>query len=339
VNPRRVGFVGFDGITGLDLVGPMEAFATARTVGDDGVPRPCYEPLVLGLTDRPFSAESGVVFKPSFTLQSAPALDTLIIPGGRGLRERDTNARVAGWIKSRARRIRRIAAVCTGIHGLAPTGLLDGRRVTTHWRFARGVQEAFPRLEVDPNALFLKDGRFYTSAGITAGIDLALALIEEDHGPRVALAVARELVMYLKRPGGQEQYSEPLRFQVESGDRFADLAAWMVGHLTQDLSVEALADRAHLCPRHFSRVFKSAFGRTPAAFVEDLRLAEARRRLAGRRHSVESVAASLGFGSPDAFRRAFQRRFGLAPSHYRSRFGPLPRRRAREHRAGRGATE
>ncbi|PYS96994.1 MAG: AraC family transcriptional regulator, partial [Acidobacteria bacterium] len=245
----------------------------------------------------------------------------LIIPGGRGVRlDAEINAKVAAWIESRARRIRRIASVCTGIFALAPTGLLDGRRVTTHWRFARELAERFPKLNVDPNALFLKDGAFYTSAGITAGIDLTLALIEEDYGPRVALSVARELVVYLKRPGGQEQYSEPLQFQTQSTDRFADLAAWMVGHLHQDLSVEALAERACLCPRHFSRRFKDAFGTTPAAFVEDLRLGEARQRLATPGQSVESVARSVGFRSADSFRRAFERRFGITPGGYRSRF-------------------
>jgi transcriptional regulator GlxA family with amidase domain len=265
-------------------------------------------------------AESGVVFLPQKTLFTAPALDTLIIPGGSGLRKTQTNATVSAWLRSRAGRIRRVATVCTGIYGLAPTGLLDGRHVTTHWRFARDVEKHFPNLKVDPNALFLKDGCFYTSAGITAGIDLSLALIEEDYGPSVALTVARELVVYLKRSGGQEQYSEPLQFQVQSTDRFADLAAWMLGHLDQDLSVEALAERTRLCPRHFSRRFKDAFGSTPAAFIENLRLDAARRRLGIPNINIESVASSVGFNSADAFRRAFERRFDITPSSYRSRF-------------------
>ena len=238
MNPRRIGFLGFDGITALDLVGPTEAFSAAVINEGNGSPtRRCYEVLTIGLTNKAFVAESGVVFKPHRTLQTAAALDTLIIPGGSGLRKRDTNAKVSTWLKSRAGRIRRIASVCTGIYGLAPTGLLDGRVVTTHWRFARDVAQRFPKLKVDPNALFLKDGPFYTSAGITAGIDLSLALIEEDYGPQIALSVARELVVYLKRPGGQEQYSEPLQFQIQSTDRFADLAGWMLGHVNQDLAV------------------------------------------------------------------------------------------------------
>lgn len=333
MNPKRIGFLGFDGITALDLVGPAEAFAAAVIDEGRGGPGRCYEVLTIGLTNKPFAAESGVVFKPQKTLQSAPPLDTLIIPGGSGLRKARTNAIVSAWLKKRSGRIRRVATVCTGIYGLAPTGLLDGRHVTTHWRFARDVAQRFPNLKVDPNALFLKDGCFYTSAGITAGIDLSLALIDEDYGPSVALTVARELVVYLKRSGGQEQYSEPLQFQAQSTDRFADLGAWMVGHLEQDLSVEALAERTRLSPRHFSRRFKVAFGSAPAAFVEELRLDTARQRLADSGVNIESVASSVGFHSADAFRRAFERRFDVTPSSYRSRFASHSKLLSKKKRA------
>jgi len=273
------------------------------------------------LNGRSFAAESGVRFEAHALLDDAPPLDTFIVPGGRGLREIEANARIVAWLQAHARDCRRIASVCTGIYGLAPSGLLDGRRVTTHWRFARDVAQRFPKLQVDDNALYLRDGPCYTSAGITAGIDLSLALIEEDLGPRVALAVARDLVVYLKRPGGQAQYSEPLRMQVLSSDRFADLAAWMVGHLDHDLSVEALAARANLSPRHFSRRFAAIFGCAPARYVEDLRMSEARRMLSQDGASIQRVAAAVGFASADVFRRAFERRFGLSPSDYRERFG------------------
>jgi transcriptional regulator GlxA family with amidase domain len=210
--------------------------------------------------------------------------------------------------------------VCTGIYGLAQTGLLDNRTVVTHWRWAQDVARRFPSLRVDSDALFRKDGKYYTAAGVTAGIDLALALIEEDFGPRVALGVARELVVFLKRPGGQAQFSEPLQFQSESADAFGDLVSWMRGHLRADLTVEALAKRACLCPRHFARRFKNAFGQAPATFVEDLRLSEARRRLGDSSAAVKSIASSVGFRSADAFRHAFQRRFKISPTHYRHRF-------------------
>ena len=304
----------------LDLVAPIDAFMSAVIEGSDGAPRRCYETVIIGFSKRPFVSESGILFKPHRTIRNAPALDTLIIPGGPGLRKPLTQASAVEWIKGRVGKIRRVATVCTGIYGLAPTGVLDGRRVTTHWQFARDVAKRFPELNVDANAIYIKDGPFYTGAGVTAGIDLSLALIEEDYGPSVALAVARELVVYLKRAGGQEQFSEPLRFQTRAADRFADLAAWMQGHLDQDLSVESLAHKACLCPRHFSRRFKDAFGASPATFVEDLRLGEARQRLSLANQAIESVARSVGFKSPDAFRRAFERRFGVNPTSYRKRF-------------------
>lgn len=318
----RIGVLGFDGVNALDLTGPLEAFANANAlVSENGKVAEPYELVVIGLTTAAFAAESGVLLRPHCSLRDAPELDTVIVPGGRGLRVPATNAKVARWLAAREGHFRRVASVCTGIYGLAPTGALDGRTVTTHWRWAGEVAQRFPKLKVDGNALFVKDGCYYTSGGITAGIDLALALIEEDLGAQVALAVARELVVYLKRPGGQEQYSEPLRFQTRSADRFADLVAWIDGHLDRDLSVDALAARACLGTRQFTRRFVEAFACTPAVHVENVRMGEARRRLMRRSGSIEEMAASLGFASADAFRRAFERRFGLPPSEYRQRFG------------------
>ena len=314
----RIGFLGFEGVTALDLVGPLEAFSVAASAGEPA--DPFYDPIVVGLSRRPFTAESGLVLKAHTTIDRAPPLDTIIIPGGPGLRRPAITARVAQWLAARASQTRRMATVCTGIYGLAPTGLLDGRRVTTHWRFARDVAVRFPKLVLDPEPLFVQDGPYYTSAGITAGIDLAMALIEEDRGPNVSLSVARELVVFLKRPGGQEQFSEPLQFQMRSSDRFADVGAWIATHLDRPLDVETLARRAHMSDRHFRRRFKDVFRTTPARFVEELRLGEARRRLTARAASVKSVGAGVGYPNVDVFRRAFQKRFGVAPSTYRSRF-------------------
>ena len=333
MKPLRVGLIGYDGVQALDIIGPSDAFTIAEIETDNGQRRPCYEVIIIGITNKPFRAESGVSFQPHTTLRNAPTLDTLIIPGGRGARIGKSGNLIAKWISSRAKRIRRIASVCTGVYALAPTGLLDGRRVTTHWRFANDVARRFPKLNVDHDALFLKDGPFYTAGGITASVDLALALIEEDYGPRVALAVARELVVFLKRSGGQKQYSEPLEFQINSTDRFADLASWMVEHMRGDLSLDALAKRVCLSPRHFVRRFKQAFGGTPAAFVENLRLDEARRRLSERTQTIENVASSVGFQSDDVFRRAFQRRFGVKPSSYRSRFDARTKSRSRRKKS------
>ncbi len=332
MTPKRTGLIGFDGLTGLDLTGPMEAFAAASVETREGTKK-AYEVVILGLTKRPFVTEAGLRMLPHTTLEDAGHLDTLVIPGGRGLRVPRISEVLTHWLLRKASHIRRLATVCTGIYGLAPTGLLDGRRVTTHWRFAADVSRRFPRLRVDGDAIYLKDGSFYTSAGITAGIDLSLALIEEDYGPSTALAVARELVVYLRRSGGQAQYSEPLRFESRAKDQLADIAAWVATHLDHDLSVEALAKRACFSDRHFRRLFKTAFGAAPAQVIERLRLDEARRRLEGSRVPIDAVAASVGFASADVFRRAFQRRFDIQPHTYRQRFTAG----ARSHRVANGA--
>jgi transcriptional regulator GlxA family with amidase domain len=323
MTPLRVGLVGYEQANSLDLAGPAEAFASAFCDNGRGKLERCYEVTIIGLTRRPFATESGLVFLPLTTLEAAPKLDTVIIPGGCGLRVPAVNRKVADWILQRAKTTRRVASVCTGIYGLAATGLLDGRRVTTHWRFASDVARRFPALKMNPNPLFVKDGQFFTSAGVTAGIDLALAMIEEDFGSKVALTAAREMVVYLKRAGGQEQYSEPLQFQTQSNDRFSDLVAWMTNNPTAEMSVETLARRASLSPRQFFRRFKEHFGSSPAMFVETLRLNEARRRLSGGESSIDHLAESVGFKGADSFRRAFTRRFRVTPSKFRRNFATL----------------
>ena len=318
--PKRIGFFVYDGVTALDLTGPAEAFACARLPVEGGTPRPAYDIVTIGLRRRACVAESGITLVPAATIASAPALDTLIVPGGIGLRRPAVNRTAAEWITRTAPRIRRVASVCTGIYALAPTGLLDGRRVTTHWNFAADVAAKFPKLDVAPNELFVKSDRFYTAAGVTAGIDLALALIEEDLGSAAALAVARELVVYVKRDGGQAQFSEPLRFQATARKGFGDLAAHISANLARDLRVDALADKMAVSGRQFTRQCQVNFGCSPAALVRRLRLDEARRRLQARSGGIQRVAASVGFRSADAFRRAFEKQFGINPSEYRARF-------------------
>jgi transcriptional regulator GlxA family with amidase domain len=316
---RRIGFFVFEGVTALDLVGPAEAFACAAHP-EGG--KPAYEVVTVGVSRRPCVSESGVTLTPSCTIADAPTLDTLIVPGGAGLREPATGREAAAWIARNAPSIRRIGSVCTGIYGLAPTGLLDGRRVTTHWRLAADVAVRFPKLVLVPNELYVKSDCFYTSAGVTAGIDLALALIEEDLGSAAALAVARELVVYVKRDGGQAQFSEPLRFQSAATNRMGELAAYITANLKRDLHVEALADKLAISARQFSRQCFDSFGCSPAALVRRLRLDEARRRLHSRAgaRAIEVIASSVGFRSADAFRRAFAQEFGINPSTYRARF-------------------
>jgi transcriptional regulator GlxA family with amidase domain len=317
VKPKHIVIVGYDDITSLDLTGPLEAFSSAFL---ENSAQPCYKVTIAALGAKTFRSESGLHMTATCFLSSLRHIDTLLIPGGRAMRLSPSGPKLADWISRRANHIRRIASVCTGVFAIAPTGLLDGRRVTTHWKFAAELASRFPALKVDANALYIRDAKFYTSAGITAGIDLSLALIEEDFGSRVALAVARELVVYMKRPGGQEQFSEPLKFQVATTSRFADLAAWMLGRLNKDLSVETMAEHANLCSRQFSRRFRLEFNSSPAAFVQRLRLDEARKRLSDPRSSVKRVAESVGFHDADTFRRAFLHRFGVPPAHYRGRF-------------------
>ena len=312
---RRIGILGFDGAEALDLNGPFDVFATASRFAAEAP----YEPMVLGINADSFTAESGLRMHAHVRLDQSPPLDTVIIPGGSVLHSPGGCDLIVQWLGKNAAKTRRVVSVCTGIYALASAGLLDGRRATTHWRYADDVARRWPKINVNPDAIFVKDGRFYTSAGITAGIDLALALIEEDLGSKLALAVARELVVYLKRSGGQLQYSEPLRFQSHSTGAFGDITTWMRDHL-DDLSIEELAAQTHLSVRHFNRKFKAAFGATPGAFIEDLRLDEARWRLTDDDSPIESVAASVGYQSDDAFRRAFQRRFGIGPRDYRAGF-------------------
>src|SRR3954471_19322500 len=267
MTPLRIGLLGYEQANALDLAGPAEAFASAVRDNGRGKFERCYEVLVVGLTRRAFGTESGLAFQPATTIDTAPKLDTIIIPGGCGLRVPEVNRKVRGWILSRTRTTRRIASVCTGIYGLAPTGLLDGREVTTHWRFASDVARRFPKLKVNHKRLLIKDGPFYTSAGLSAGVDLVLALVEEDYGPYVAAAVRSELVTYLARRNPNEESLAPVEFQSRPTERFGDLVAWIIRHLDEDLSVEALARRACICPSHFNRSFKSVFGSSPAVFV------------------------------------------------------------------------
>ena len=313
--PIRVAVLGYEGCMTLDLSGPIDTFEWANSIHPGA-----YRTLVASLDGEPFTSGAGLRITPDCALAAAGDLDTLILPGG-GLRNTEVAERVASAVRARAAGLRRIVSVCTGIYGLAPSGLADGRRVTTHWDWAADVAQRFPALRVDPDAIYIKDGPIYTSAGVTAGIDLSLALVQEDYGDAVALAVARGLVVYLKRSGGQRQYSQPLDFQVRAaGDRLAALCAWIVDHLDDDLSVDAMAARACLSPRQFNRRFKAVFGVTPGQQVETLRLDAARRQLIDSDASIARVANQVGYRSEDAFRRAFDRRFGLPPSEYRGRF-------------------
>ena len=317
---KRIGVLGFDGVTAAHLVAPADAFAAATLHSGYGDRLPCYQTYIIGLGPEPFRAESGMIFRPHETLQIAHELDTIVVPGGKGLHEREVSDRISDWLLTRAQGTRRIAAISTGIYGLAPTGLLDGREVTTHPRFSRDVARRFPKLRVDHKRPLVKDGAFYTSNSLSAAIDLSLSLIEEDYGSQVALAVAEGLGTPVMHRNSQDALCRPLKFDSQPTDRFADLVPWILRNLNGDLSVNNLARRACMSPSNFSRAFKSIIGSTPTEFVETLRMNEVKRRLSIPKRTLDTVAASVGFSDGQAFRRAFERRFGTKPRSYLKNF-------------------
>jgi transcriptional regulator GlxA family with amidase domain len=320
MNPKRIGFLGFEGIAASDLTRAADVFAAATLDGGYGNRISCYHVCTISFAFQCFRAESGIVFRPDNTLETVPELDTIVVPGGRGLRRPLVSERVADWILTRVNQVRRVAAIGAGIYGVAPTGLLDGREVTTHYRYASDVARCFPKLRVDSKRHLVKDGAFYTSSGAHAAVHLALALIEQDYGRHVALASAQEFVMPSANGNGQHNLPSPLVFDSQPADRFAELIPWIMRNLHEDLSVNTLARRVCMSPSHFNRAFKSVFGSTPAEFVETLRINEAKRRLSVPKRTLETIAASVGFSDAQTFQRAFERRLGAKPRSYLKTF-------------------
>ena len=315
---KTIGLLAYDDMQPLDLAGPLDVFGAANARAGGAPP---YRLCIIGLNSDAVHAENGLIVVPTHALDDAPPLDTLLIPGGVGARHCiNRDARLLSWLRDRAKHTRRVVTVCTGAYVLAATGLLDGRRVTTHWNYAGDLARRHPALRVEADLLFLRDGCFATSGGLTAGMDLALALVEEDLGAPAALAVARQLVMYVKRPGNQAQFSAPLAAQAQGNHRMGALVDWLLAHLDSDISIERMAEQVAMSARHFRRVFAETFDTTPARFVEKLRLEQACMRLTQSRASVERIAAGVGFNSADAFRRAFRSRYGASPNEYRERF-------------------
>jgi len=260
-------------------------------------------------------------------------IDTLLIAGGSAIELDEINLEVVQWLRKIARRTRRIGSVCTGSMLLARAGLLDGRKVTTHWNWCALLAKRCPRADVDPNPIFIRDGNVYTSAGVTAGMDLALALVEEDHGSRLALQVARNLVLYLRRPGGQSQFSAALSLQLTDRKPLRELESWVLDNLNKPLNVPMLAARVAMSPRNFARVFTKEMKTTPAKFVERLRVEAARRRLEESHNSMETIAGECGFGNVNSMRNVFQRALKIAPGQYRRHFQHM--KHSSEIKAGR----
>lgn len=316
LRPKRIGLIGFDDVTALHLIAPSDAFSAAALDDGYGGQIPCYEVCTIGVTSDRVRTENGLALEAQTTLNNAPELDTVIIAGGKGILRTEIADRIAKWLLQRVNEIRRIGAVSSGVYGLAATGLLNGREVTTHWRLASDLARKYPRMKLDHRRPFVQDGPYYTTTGLNGGANLSLAMIQEDYGPYLAQSVEEELSLRLTKEDLEDVPPDPVSVDNHPIDRFSDLVAWVIRNLHADLSVEVLARRACMCPDHFSKMFKGVFGEPPSDFVQNLRLNEARRRLAKRKKTVHTVAASVGFSNPEAFHRAFERKFGKRPANY-----------------------
>jgi transcriptional regulator GlxA family with amidase domain len=320
---RRILLLAAPGTQILDLVGPFQVFTRASEIAARKNPAAPALYLLEVVTTEPgmLLTSCGLRLEAHRTFRRVRgAADTLLIVGGASVEEGEEDGTVVESVRCMAPQLRRIGSICTGAFLLARAGLLNGRRATTHWKYCDMLARRYPAVKVEPDPIFVRDGNVYTSAGVTAGMDLALALVEEDAGSKLALEVARELVLYLRRPGGQSQFSAALSLQASDRQPFRDLEAWVLEHLRNNLSVDALATRVGMSPRNFARVFRAEMNMTPAKFVESLRVDAARRRLQESNASLESVATTCGFRNCDAMRSTFKRVFRVAPGEYRWRF-------------------
>jgi len=319
---RRVAILGYEGAQSLDVAGPLEVFAGAgQLVERASRPEPSYEISVVTLDGRPFTCSSGLALGADAAAhEPAEGLDTLIVAGGPGARRAAQDEALLEWIVASAAQARRVASVCTGAFLLARAGLLEGRRATTHWAAAEELARLHPTIDVDPEPIFLRDGNVWTSAGVTAGMDLALAMVEEDLDRDAALLIARHLVLFLRRPGNQSQFSATLAGPAPRRVPLREAQHHAVEFPAADHSVEAMASRAHMSPRHFARCFQAETGMTPARYVLRVRLEAARRRLQDADEPIAAVADACGFGSAETMRRAFLRTLGVGPVEYRARF-------------------
>src|SRR6202046_2881330 len=323
IRTRRIVMVAFPDAQIIDITGPLEVFGrAARLLSDErGWRVPAYTVEIVATKARTLATSSGIRLIADRSIANVRGpIDTLLVAGGRGTTDALRDRALIEWLRRIARHTRRLCSVCTGAFLLAEAGLLDGLSATTHWRQCEQLATRYPAVSVETDPIFVRAGKIFTSAGVTAGIDLALALLEDDHGRDVALAVARELVMFLRRPGGQSQFSVQLSTQQADREPIRDLQRWIGDHLGADLSVEALARRAAMSPRNFARVFTREVGMTPGEFVENLRVEAARRRLEESSEGVDSIASACGFGTRESMRRAFIRTLHVPPSAYRSRF-------------------
>ena len=320
VKPRNVLVVAYDKVLLLDVATSIQTFSTYNVLlasPDD----PAYNARLVSAKGGLIATSAGVsVMSEPLPDLARTDIDTLIVSGGVGRHQAILDPHLLEWLRQAAAKARRVCSVCSGTFILAAAGLLKGRRVVTHWKYCGDLRAAYPDLQVEDDALFVHDGKYWTSAGVTAGIDLTLALLKEDHGHARTMEVARHMVVFMKRPGGQSQFSQLLAGQSSGREGFAELIEWISEHLGEELDVERLAEHAHMSPRHFTRVFREQMHCPPAKFVERMRIETARRLLEETPLQVTAVAERCGFGDEERMRRAFLRQLKVSPSAYRERF-------------------
>ena len=315
---KTIAIVAVPGVQLLDVSGPLDVFAEANVQ----VSQSYYRLVVIGTEKGPVRSSSGVRLLPDWTIDDAgpDRIDTLIVAGCPNAADISPPSTLVAWLRRVAQRTRRYGSVCSGAFLLAATGLLDGRRIATHWAVADRLAAAFPEIRVEPDALYVRDGPIRTAAGVTAGLDLAVALIEEDLGRDVAMKVAAQLVMFFKRPGGQMQFSRRREAVPAGRSALQEVQRWIAANPDADHAVPALAERVGLSPRHFARLFRGEVGLTPAAWVERARVSAAQKLLETGELSPKQVAPQCGFADADTLRRAFMRQLGVTPAEYRKRY-------------------
>ncbi len=320
VMKKRIEFFLYPEMLALDVTGPLDVFHAANgLLSDNGRSEDGYEMIFSAIEPGSIPTSSGLQFHADNRL-GGEKTNILVVPGGRVAESLACNSVIVQAVFQAAQKSERIVSICTGAFLLAAAGLLDGCRATTHWSEVDLLAERYPEVSVEPDAIYVQDGNIATSAGVTAGIDLALALLEDDYGADIAIEVARILLLYRRRPGNQSQFSTPLALQTKVGKRFRKLIDWIETHLDQDLTVERLAEQVHMSPRTFARVFPSETGISPGRFIEQLRIDCARELLESGTEGLEYIALESGFGREERLRRAFQRRLGISPAQYRAHF-------------------
>jgi transcriptional regulator GlxA family with amidase domain len=313
---RKVVIVGFPGVQALDVVGPHEVFSGASLLTKGG-----YDVVMASIDGQSVTTATSLAFASTPLPDPSDPVDTVVLPGGGGVHAARSNAELVSWIKTVSGIARRVVTVCTGAFLAAEAGLLDGCRATTHWAFAERLASEFPAIDVDPDPIFVRSSEtVWTAAGVTAGIDLALSLVEDDHGTEAAQTVARWLVLYLRRPGGQTQFAAPVWMPRAKRTSVREVQEAIEAEPGGTHSIDELARRAAMSPRHFTRVFTDEVGEAPGQYVERIRTEAARRQLEETDDTVVAIAARCGFGTSETMRRNFIRRVGISPDQYRKAF-------------------